>query len=181
MADSQHIITSLEALAIVMQKRQMTNYLQQQPHCMHSTRNDEDHAGQVTRPIDDRTNRPWIVIRFLSWSVDAPSNTSRLRFYGIGDGSYVLLEEKPLQNGYAFYDCRENFYAEIELNIQAIWEHRVIFMADGHWVWTGRVFKNSHLWRHRTLWYFDTRLSIKMNNGKVDTRVPLDEFFNTAN
>ncbi|KAG2067778.1 hypothetical protein BDR04DRAFT_1211878 [Suillus decipiens] len=81
---------------------------------------------------------------------------------GIGDGSYIRLEEKPLQNRYAFY-CHKKFYA-------AICEHRAIFMAyDFGWpgcVQDSWAFKNSHLWCHRTQ-YFDEHEYILVDKGKL--------------
>ncbi|PPQ98190.1 hypothetical protein CVT26_003236 [Gymnopilus dilepis] len=84
---------------------------------------------------------------------------------GLGDGTYIRLTEKPIRNPWSYF-CHKKFYA---FAVQATVDHRAIFTSyDYGWpgsVQDSRVFRNSHLWRHRDQ-YFKKDEFILVDKGK---------------
>ncbi|KAG2737297.1 hypothetical protein P692DRAFT_201733446 [Suillus brevipes Sb2] len=98
--------------------------------------------------------------RFLTWPgpvrrqqlSDAMDEWGFPGCIGIGDGSYIRLQDKPLRNPFAYY-CRKKILcckSIYFLIVQATCDHHAMFTSY-EFGWPGcvqdsRVFRNSHLW-----------------------------------
>ncbi|EJF58572.1 hypothetical protein DICSQDRAFT_66655 [Dichomitus squalens LYAD-421 SS1] len=88
---------------------------------------------------------------------------------GSGDGTYIRLEKRPSQNGYAYW-CRKKMYAVSYFPRYV--DHRGRFTSyDFGWpgsVQDSRVFKSSHLWCNKAQ-YFRSHEYILVDKGMLCT------------
>ncbi|KAG2365342.1 hypothetical protein BDR07DRAFT_1449849 [Suillus spraguei] len=115
--------------------------------------------------------------RFLAWPgpvrrqqlSDAMNEWGFPGCIGIGDGSYIRLQDKPLRNPFAYY-CRKKFHAVsycystflTRYDIHATCDHHAMFTS---YEFDSRVFRNSHMWRNRAE-YFNPHEYILVDKGK---------------